>query len=238
MDPVLEAFLASADEASAEERLGEVLARHAAPFIRRVVSSRLGSASSDIEDVCSQLMLTLMVRLRQLRADANLAGIGAFAGYVASATHHACDHYVRAKHPLRWRLRNRIRYVLEHDARFAVWKAVDGCWLCGRAEWRAQPASQVPLSNEPLSGIHKQDVKELLSRLFRRRDSPLELSAVVEAAAAAWDVPLVQQDDDHDLDVMPDREPRSDASSNSVPNSSVSGCRFASFRSASVTRCC
>ena len=211
MDPALEAFLASPDEASAEERLGDVLAQHAAPLIRRVVASRLGSASGDVDDVCSQLLLTLMVRLRQLRADASLAGIDAFTGYVAGATHHACDHYVRARHPLRWRLRNRIRYVLEHDARFAVWKTVDGCWLCGRAEWRSQQASQVPLSTEPLAGIHKQDVKELLSRLFRRRDSPLELSAVVEAAAVAWDVPLVQHDDTHNLDVMPDHEPRSDA---------------------------
>jgi hypothetical protein len=90
MDPVLEAFLASPDEASAEERLGDVLAQHAAPLIRRVVASRLGSACGDIEDVCSQLMLTLMVRLRQLRADASLAGVDAFTAAWPHA--HACDH--------------------------------------------------------------------------------------------------------------------------------------------------
>lgn len=211
MDPVLEPFLASPDERSSEQRLGDLLARDAAPLIRRVVSGRLGSACSDIEDVCSQLMLQLMLRLRQQRADPNLAGIDGFASYVAGAAHHACDHYVRAKYPLRWRLRNRIRYVLEHDARFAVWKSADGSWLCGRASWRSRPASDASLSTELLSGIKQQDVRELLSRLFRVCDAPLQLSAVVEVAAARWDVPLIQHDETQNVDLVPDRGLRADA---------------------------
>ena len=208
---MLESFLASPDEQESEEQLGELLARHAAPLVRRVVSRRLGSSFGDIEDVCSQVMLQLMLRLRQEKADANLAGIDAFASYVATAAHHGCDHYVRAKYPLRWRLRNRIRYVLEHDARFAVWKAADGSWTCGLAGWRSRPASGAPRSIEPLTGIPKQHVRELLAHLFQPGGSPLELSAVVDEAASAWGVPLFQHDDTRSLDAVPDREPRADA---------------------------
>jgi RNA polymerase sigma factor (sigma-70 family) len=208
VDQVLEAFLTSADEQESEDQLGDLLAGHAAPLVRRIVSRRLGSSSGDVEDVCSQVMLQLMLRLRQERADANLAAIDAFASYVATAAHHGCDHHVRAKYPLRWRLRNRIRYVLEHDARFAVWKGPDGSWTCGLAQWRARPASaESPRSGEQFAGVPKQNVRELLSRLFRPGDSPLELSAVVDAAASAWGVPQFQHDETHSLEAIPDREP-------------------------------
>ena len=210
VDQVLESFLASPDEREAEQRLGDLLTRHAAPLIRRVVSRRLGGSFSDIEDVCSHVMLQLMLRLRQQKADANLAAIDAFSSYVATAAHHGCDHHVRAKYPLRWRLRNRIRYVLEHDARFAVWKAADGRWMCGLAEWRARPAAGVCPAGEQLAGIPKQHVRALLSDVFQRSEAPLELSAVVDAAASAWDVPLFQHDDTHNIDAVPDREPRAD----------------------------
>jgi hypothetical protein len=156
-------------------------------------------------------MLQLMLRLRQQRADPNLAAIDAFASYVAGAAHHACDHYVRARYPLRWRLRNRIRYVLEHDARFGVWKAADGCWTCGRARWRGQPARELSASSERFSGIQKQDIRELLSRLFQVCDAPVQLSAVVELASSCWDVPLNEHDDTRDVDGFPDRGPRVDA---------------------------
>jgi RNA polymerase sigma factor (sigma-70 family) len=210
MDQALESFLASPDDRESEERLGDLLALHAAPLVRRVVSRRLGSSSSEIDDVCSQVMLQLMLRLRQEKADANLASIDAFASYVATAARHACDHHLRARYPLRWRLRNRIRYVLEHDARFAVWKAEDGSWTCGLAEWRLRPASGAPPSDESLAGIPKPHLRELLSRLFQSSDAPIELSAVVDVAASVWGVPKFQHDDTHNLEAVPDREPRAD----------------------------
>jgi DNA-directed RNA polymerase specialized sigma24 family protein len=210
MNEALESFLAASDGAAAEERLGDLLARHAAPIVRRVVGRRLGSSLGDIEDVCSQVMLQLMLRLRQERAGANLADIDAFASYVATAAHHGCDHVIRARYPLRWRLRNRIRYVLEHDAQFAIWKAADGSWMCGLAEWRLQPATGAPRPSESLTAIPKQHVRELLSHLFQPGGSPLELSAVVDEAASAWGVPLHQYDDAANIEGVPDLEPRAD----------------------------
>lgn len=210
LDQALASFLASRDEGQSEEQLGDLIARHAAPLVRRVVSRRLGLSISDVEDVCSQVVMHLMVRLRQERADANLAAIGAFSSYVATAAHHGCDHYVRAKYPLRWRLRNRIRYVLEHDARFAVWKVADGPWTCGLAEWRLRQAAGAPPAGEHLADIAKTNIKGMLLRLFQQSEAPLELSDVVQAAAVAWNVPLSQHDDARNIDAVPDREPRAD----------------------------
>jgi hypothetical protein len=170
----------------------------------------MGASFSDVEDVCSQVMLQLMLRLRREKADANLAAIDAFSSYVVTAARHGCDHYIRAKYPLRWRLRNRIRYVLERDPRFGVWKAADGSWTCGREEWRSQGASGEPPAAERLAGTPKQHVPELLSRLFQLSASPLELSAVVQAAASVWNIPLLEHDDTQRMDSVPDREPRAD----------------------------
>jgi hypothetical protein len=210
MDQVLESFLASPDEGESEEQLGDLLTRHAAPVVRRVVSRRLGGFTSDVEDVCSQVMLQLMLRLRRERLESNLTAIDAFASYVATAAHHGCDHHIRAKYPLRWRLRSRLRYVLEHEPQFALWKAADGSWLCGRAEWHSQHSVGVPPSGDRLAGIPKQNVRELLSRVFQLSGAPLDLNTVVDVAAFAWAVPLVQLDDSGRIDTLPDREPRAD----------------------------
>jgi hypothetical protein len=211
MDDVLEPFLSSPDDERSEERLGDLLTRHAAPLVRRIVARRLGSAGSDVDDVCSQVMLQLLLRLRRERIDENLAAIDAFAGYVATAAHHACDHFIRAKYPLRWRLRCRIRYVLERDPRFALWRAPSGALVGGREEWRSRQPSGGDAGGTVLSGVQKNDVGELLTRVFDECGAPVELTAIVDAAAAAWAIPLFQHDAGYVLESVPAREPRVDA---------------------------
>ena len=211
MDDVLEPLLSSPDDDRSEERLGDLLTRHAAPLVRRVVSRRLGSAGGDVDDVCSQVMLQLLRRLRRERIDDNLAAIDVFAGYVATAAHHACDHFIRAKYPLRWRLRCRIRYVLERDARFAIWRAPSGALVGGRAEWRSRQSPGVAAAGTVLAGAQKQDVGELLSRIFEDSGAPVELTAIVDAAAAAWAIPLFQDEGGDALEGLAAREPRVDA---------------------------
>ncbi len=211
MDDVLESFLASPDEERSEQQLGDLLARHAAPLVRRIVSRRLGASGSDVEDVCSQVLLQLMLRLRRERIDANRAAIHAFPSYVATAAHHGCDHFVRAKYPLRWRLRSRIRYVLEHDPHFALWRAADGALIGGRSAWRSRQAFAAPPPDDALAGLPKDNVRQMLARMFELSNAPLELNAVVHAAAVAWGIPLFQPDGSHRIDAVADPEPRVDA---------------------------
>ena len=210
MDPVLESFRSALDLDESDEQLGMLLALHAAPVIRKVVSQRLGAASGDAGDIVSQLLLQLMVRLRQGRTDESLGTIDAFANYVAAAAHHACDHAIRRKHPARWRLRNRIRYVLEHDVRFAAWKSAQGSWRCGRAEWCGQARLGTPPAEASLAPAFKDAPANLLVRMFDLSGGPLELAAVVDLAAAAWRIPLVEVDDSAVIENVRDPGPGAD----------------------------
>ena len=209
VDQRLASFLSVDDDAIAEQQLGDLLEQQTAPLVRRIVSRRLGSVPGDTEDVCAQVMLQLMVRLRRERADPGLVSIEAFSSYVATAAHHACDHYVRAKYPLRWRLRNRIRHVLEHDRRFAIWKAAE-VWTCGLDGWRGRVSMHDLPSVAGLASVPADAISELLLRLFPDSGGPLELTVVVEAAAVAWGIPLFHRDEGTRLEAVADREPRVD----------------------------
>ena len=168
MDLLLEAFVAASGD-DAEEQLGVLLAAHASPVIGRVIAGRLGAGSSDADDVRAQVLLQLMLRLRQGRIEHTLGTIDAFTAYVAAATRHACDHLFRAKYPLRWRLRNRLRYALEHDRRFAL-KSPQGTWLGGPAagcRGYSAPARSSVVGHRAAAG------EGLLARLFDISGGPL-----------------------------------------------------------------
>jgi hypothetical protein len=206
MDPILEAF-STASDAAAEEQLGEVLARHAAPVIARVVARRLGAG--DAEDVRAQVLLQLLLRLRHGRREQTLGEIETFGAYAATAAHHGCDHFLRAKYPLRWQLRNRLRYALEHDRRYALWKSAYGIWLAGLRGSEGQPPGTAPRP-ESLADIEPQDVKRLLARVLDGSGGPLELTIIVDLAAQAWRIPLRPEDGATALEHLSDRAPAVD----------------------------
>jgi hypothetical protein len=177
---------AASPAASEAER---VLAEHAAPVVRKVVALRLGR-TVDAEDVTSQVLVDLILHAGShpelLRMEP-----APFASYVAAAAHHGCDRYVRRKYPLRWRLRNRVRYTIEHDRRFEMWKA-DRQWWCGLAGSRAAAHGSVPAADRLLAG-NERKIGALLEGIFRLSGGPLLLTSIVDVAADLWQVPLVQR---------------------------------------------
>ena len=208
MDRILSPF-ASASDADAEGELGRLL-QHASPVIARVVASRIGAGSGEADDVRAQVLLQLMIRLRHGRSERSLGAIESFSAYAAAAANHGCDHLLRAKYPLRWQLRNRIRYAIEHDRSLALWKSAHGVWLCGCRGWQARPPGHPPaVADAPAAG--PQQTKTFLARLFHQSGGPLELAAVVDLAADAWGVPLLPAEDASALDRLSDRGPRADA---------------------------
>jgi hypothetical protein len=208
MDRVLDPFL-RASEDDTEEQLGVLLSSVASPVIRRVVASRLGAANGEADDVRAQVVLQLMLRLREGKAQEELGAIDAFEAYVAAAAHHACDHYLRRKYPARWRLRNRIRYVLDHDRAFALWKSTQGTWSCGRRTWESRPPGIVP-TPEKIGHFQSRQVAALLKRVFDLSGGPLTLSSVVDLAAQTWDVPLFERESAIELDSLGDGADRAD----------------------------
>jgi RNA polymerase sigma factor (sigma-70 family) len=180
-DRVLDSYLAVQASAESEE-LGELLASHAEPIIRKVVFHRIGESPADAEDVCADAILSLLQRLQRYKEEKNRRSIEDFSNYAAATAHHACDRYFRRKNPVIWHLRNQIRYLLEHDAKLAVWRNSQGRLLCGLAIWKGQEGTGSAPSLENLAAAEHFALKQFLFHVFRGSTGPLELSAVVERA--------------------------------------------------------
>jgi hypothetical protein len=150
LDPSLRGFVEAIDEAGADLCLGALLEEQAEPLIRKIVSHKLrtfrdpgeeGIARQDLEDITSDAVLALVSRLQALRADPGGGAIESLQNYTAVVAYSAFAHYLRRRHPERSRLKNRLRYVLTRDRRFALWQTPDGL-VCGQAGWRERSASR------------------------------------------------------------------------------------------------
>ena len=199
-DPTPQEYFDSADETRAGELLSALLFHQAEPVIRRIVNHRLGFSATpqDREDVRGEVMLDLIARLQQHRRSPGPGGIENFPGYVAVAAYHACDRFYRQRFPQRHRLKNRLRYLLENDRRFAIWEA-GAEWLCGLALWdgrRAQPL------NTALTGVTlapEGRPADAVEAVFRHTESPIALNDLVDLLARYWDI----RDQQTTLDALP-----------------------------------
>lgn len=142
-DGLLRRFLNERDPSLAQVCLERLLSEHVEPIVRDIISCKVRSAYSigcgheaqDEEDIRSEVVLHLIARLRDLRRSAIHAPIENFRGYVATTTYNAYSQYVRMKFPVRWRLKNRVRYLLNHRADFALWKGKHQEYFSGLAAW-------------------------------------------------------------------------------------------------------
>lgn len=199
-DDLLRLYLAARDAAEAERLLDELVTGRAAPVIRSAVAHGLRTrgagdvrARQDAEDVCGEVALRLVSRLRELRRDASAGHIESFRGYVAVTAYNCCHDYLRRRHPRRHDLKNKLRYLFTHDPRFALWEGRGGALFCGPAHGReaAVPATpHAPWEDEDfiarrLGGRDPRRVSlpELVLAVFESARAPFELDALVEGIA-------------------------------------------------------
>lgn len=217
-DALLAAYAAAPTDAEADAVLARLFEDHAAPVVARVVRRKLrgpGTDSSDAEDLRGQVMLQLLTRLAELRADPQSRPIQNFAGYAAAAAYRACADYVRALYPQRHSLRNKLRYFLTHQTGYALWETPEGEWLGGRRGWQGLPSGGGDNIGGSARGARFQELREdprraagsalpgadpqaagmegLLSALFDYVGGPIELDDLVAALAEVWGVKEQQQ---------------------------------------------
>jgi RNA polymerase sigma factor (sigma-70 family) len=204
-DQVLECYL-SAQGPSESEELGELLAARASPTIRKVVFSRISDSRADAEDVCAEAILHLVQRLQRYKEEEGRHPIEDFRNYAAATAHHACDQYLRRKNPALWRLRNRIRYLLEHDAKLAMWRNSQGVALCGLAMWKDQEWQVKATLAENFVGTKVLALRELIFQLFRSSGGPVELNDAVEVARTLLGVPSFVGEDGDAVELAETRE--------------------------------
>jgi RNA polymerase sigma factor (sigma-70 family) len=146
-DPRLAPLLDAAGGEAAERALERLIADEAAPLVRRVVRHGLGVSPNldgqpqDADDVCGEVLVQLLARLRAFRADPHGKPIADFRAYAAAAAHHACHEHLRHKYPARHALKDRLRYLLTRQPGLALWLDGGHELACGFAAWRGRPVA-------------------------------------------------------------------------------------------------
>jgi RNA polymerase sigma factor (sigma-70 family) len=239
MDPVLLSFISAPDETTSAQLLQEILVEEAEPLINSIVRSKLQTSpiyrgaeneESDLDDVCGEVIVRLVRRLRELKAQPEQSPLGNLRGYITTMAYNACDEYLRYKYPARHRLKNRLRYMVTHITEFGLWETDDRRWICGFAHWR-NVRSNVPTGRTPdrlLNGIDDFRVRalpgtgatqidpgDLLKAIFDRIGGPIEFDDLVGVVADLWGIkdhlrPMKSESDQ--LEVLPDGsfDPRPD----------------------------
>ena len=224
-DPSLRPFLSATDETEQERLLGMLISEQAGPLIRDIIRNRLrfrvgGGAISDVpdgDDVYGEVVVGLVRRLRESKANPDAEAIRNFRSYVAVTALNACHDYLRQKYPQRCSLENKLRYLLVRSPEFALWQNETGNWLCGFARWKDEKAKlhRADLINQlredsrmflPAS-VSNAEVGRLkpggqLAAVFNWAGSPVELGELITIMANLWgikDTPIESYDGDDQL---------------------------------------
>lgn len=176
------------------------------PIVREILASSLrfhlnnNSAAStpDANDLFNDIITNLLSRLRNIRSDRTQGAVTDFRGYIAATAYNACNLYLRRKYPRRSRLKNRLRYLLSHDATFALWTNEASGLICGFAQWRDSSAASPQrlfekIRQDPVEwiqtaglmsvGVDRAQLANLLNALFQSSQSPLKLDDLVNIVA-------------------------------------------------------
>ncbi len=210
-DPLLARFLSTRDSVQAESLLATLLQDEAAPVIARVLRAKTGrggagGAQDRIADLTSAAREELITRLLGARSGEDSIEIRNFRGYVAAVAYHVWAQHLRSENPGRAILLNRVRYLLENRTSqrgFAIWEDATGERLCGLQNVPAgsRPGESTPklqllavdvfaVARDAFGGgdWHGMDLAELLHRLFRWLEQPIELRHLIDALVELLEV--------------------------------------------------
>ncbi|PZQ78427.1 sigma70-ECF: RNA polymerase sigma factor, sigma-70 family [Xylophilus ampelinus] len=151
-----------------------------------------------------ELFQDVIARLWERHASVGSDAAGAWddaAAFAATVTHNAWSDHLRHRHPRRASLRNRLRYFLAHQPRYAVWDPPRGDTLCGLKAWALGGAgaadatrwhawrdghARLPRGSLPAGSFERYAAAEwdrLLGALFGQVGAPMPLDAVVNVVA-------------------------------------------------------
>jgi DNA-directed RNA polymerase specialized sigma24 family protein len=218
-DPLLLPFLGASTDAAAQHELSGLVEVHAGPLLRQVVRRHLGVHRGDTADAASDVAQTILLRLthqlwRVRRGEAD--AIGSLAGYVGQTAANACHEWLRRRHPQRARLQQRVRYLLRHHGRLALWTRTDGSWICGRTDWRDRTdvstavetsawKGRLAVPDEARAGTDAARLVALVEAIVDGLGGPARFEDVVTLAADALgidDAPVAARQADDDADVV------------------------------------
>jgi RNA polymerase sigma factor (sigma-70 family) len=208
IDPALRLLQGATDADQAQRELASLVETRVKPLVSKIVARKLSGQgpnrafrAEDVEDVIADAILVLVKRLQRLREDRDAAAIERLDDYTAVVAYSACAHHLRQRFPERSRLKNRLRYVLEHDRRFALWTVPDAGLYCGFAQWReTAPSAAIRERLAALEGAPERwpatwgraangttgALARMLDAIFERSEGPVDLDDLTELVATIW----------------------------------------------------
>ncbi|MBS1811592.1 MAG: hypothetical protein JST84_25750 [Acidobacteria bacterium] len=152
IDSALLPYWLATDEEEAQRVATQLLREDIEPTVKRIVFHKLGLWLSlrrdEVADVQSEIILQLLGRLQQLRQGINETPIKNLRAYVAVTSYRGCASYLRRQYPNRWRLLNRVRYLLTSQPQFVLQQDENEQWAGGLAVWHREQALRQPLGRE------------------------------------------------------------------------------------------
>jgi DNA-directed RNA polymerase specialized sigma24 family protein len=195
-EQLLTSWLVESNPAQGQETLSRLIAVHAEPVVRRIVSFKLAGSSfhknsaravADIDDVCNEALRTLLTHLGGLKAAVQPTPPRNFSSYVAVTAFNACNEYFRDRSPARYRLANKLRYLLTHSSYCALWESSDGKDIAGSPAMRGQEPKTVMAPSQIAAEVGRQSPNQSLLdtvlAVFRAANGPLTFEAVLEIVA-------------------------------------------------------
>jgi RNA polymerase sigma factor (sigma-70 family) len=231
-DPLLQAYLDAPHVDGAESALSHLVEHHVRPLLGSIVRQKASATSAasrhDVEELLAEGVAHMVARLMDLRSGANPEPILSLSGYVAVVAYNAWHRFLRARFPVRARLKNRLRYIASHHPQLALWNAAATA-TCGLRKWQGRTAA--PAASERLrSTVSRPDVleREVLMRtghdrneacvaaeVIRFAGGPIALDELVDAVGAALGIADVEdavwsgddEDDSTGVESLPDTAP-------------------------------
>ena len=221
-ETLLDQWLHESDKDRAAMLLDCLVSRYADPLIRRIVSFKLASIGNrygtgiqkaDVEDVSSNALYQLLARLERLKSGETRAKVRSFSGYVAVTGYNACNEYYRAKKPAWLSLSMKLRYLMTHSPRLALWETAEGQEVCGFARDRSRaPAVDLAFLVDARTKFRQSsdpsrlNTNELAEAILQAAGAPLNFDAFVEIAA---DWSGIKEAQVHSLDEEREEETKS-----------------------------
>lgn len=209
VDELMTLFLNTADEAEERRLLEQIVTDHARPLLTQIILNRLrlsveGSNHyivwQESEDIVGDLVLDIIKRLLAVKADPETKSLDDLSTYVAVAAYNAFYTYLRRRHPERWRLKDKLRYVLTYRKGFALWKGDRGRWWCGLADWRDEDVASCATGRikslredreraiRVLGETERDNLPRLLDEIFAWAGGPIKMDDLVNLVADVWSV--------------------------------------------------
>ena len=190
-DPILAPLIEAPDEVSRGRALEHILSTVAQPLVRSIMTRARSTLMRDdaADDIAATVDLRLVRRLQRLVLFEDDA-IGSLVDFVATLTYHAIYDYLRRRYPERARLKNRVRYILTHNPRLAMWSTPSGA-VAGLRQWSGQgpgPAAALTKQGASPEMLRAADPSGALEAILRALGAPILVDNLIALAADLWDV--------------------------------------------------